>query len=958
MSQPDATHAEADAQSDPTPNDQQQQLIDSLDGTYLVDAGAGTGKTFTVTRRYANILETADVTPEDILLITFTRNAATEMRDRIVRQCDYGMAELADAPIQTFHSLCSDLLDEYGFDVPQHLGLDDHLPSSMRIIEDEVVEEALFQEFFERFVDDHPEYSGLIRTIDSPSNLLGLIKQLASKGVIPTAEGWYRDSDRHLTGDFEAFKQRFDEQNAPRNGGSKQSRLKEKLNGYGDDKCYLPDAPEKAELRGEGKAVPESVAARVFEEDREELTAFVHDLYVEYLRFALARNYLNFGFLQLFAFVLLCEDHQLRERVGFEYAMVDEFQDSSELQFKLTLLLAGTDNICVVGDWKQSIYSFQYAAVENITAFEERLQTFAADLNADHERVSYDTSSVSTIELVENYRSTQSILNFSEESLLVPAANHDAVDTEAVRERLTQLQSNTDVDNTRIEAVQHEDEHEALLATVHDIVGNEEYAVRDENDDLRPPEFGDIAVLTRTRDFGRELQAVADDHDLPLAYEGGIELFRTDEAKLLLAWLRILDSGSDRGWAVVLEEAGYTFDEIAHRLEYESYPEAMTAFRDRLDAAATHGGVARRVFERYGYSGPRADVLLHTIESVREATTLTRGGLIRFIAEGIETGSTHEVNTSAGENSVTVRTIHATKGLEHPIVIAANMNSGRFPPSGGSGGTITYDDLTGLRQRKCYGEAHGQPFIYDNWKADVLTKCIPRDYDEERRLLYVAITRAENHVLFTAGDDPNRFLDELSVGVRQGTTDVPQRIVDDESGSVLSVDAPTYAGPRQQSPHSLMDDSVYEEAEDGMGTAFGTAVHDFAERYILGDTVQPSNDDEFHAQSLIDSLSGDLRAEEDAYLPLDTDAGRVTLYGVIDLLHITPDAVDIIDYKTDRGRHAEAEYCKQLSVYYHVLTALYPDRTVQPSIFYTENGTRVPIDPLSLEELRSCLDER
>jgi len=53
--------------------------------------------------------------------------------------------------------------------------------------------------------------------------------------------------------------------------------------------------------------------------------------------------------------------------------MIDEFQDSSEIQFKLALLLADTNNVCVVGDWKQSIYSFQYAAVENITEFESRL---------------------------------------------------------------------------------------------------------------------------------------------------------------------------------------------------------------------------------------------------------------------------------------------------------------------------------------------------------------------------------------------------------------------------------------------------------------------------------------------------------------------------------------------------------------------------------------------------------
>jgi len=79
---------------------------------------AGTGKTFTVTRRYAEIVDQDGVEPEDVLLVTFTNNAATEMKDRIVAHCDYGMRELSDAPIQTFHSLCHDILMEHGFEAP------------------------------------------------------------------------------------------------------------------------------------------------------------------------------------------------------------------------------------------------------------------------------------------------------------------------------------------------------------------------------------------------------------------------------------------------------------------------------------------------------------------------------------------------------------------------------------------------------------------------------------------------------------------------------------------------------------------------------------------------------------------------------------------------------------------------------------------------------------------------
>jgi len=951
------TDEAGEIESAPTPNEKQRKLINSIDGTYLVDAGAGTGKTFAVTRRYAHILESTDVSPDDILLITFTRNAANEMKDRIVGHCDYSTAELSDAPIQTFHSLCHDILQDYGFAAPTLLGIEDHIPSSTRIVEDDVVEEALFQEFFEQFTDDYPEYTNFLRTISDPSELLDLINQLAAKGAFPTADGWYRDSGSHLDGDYAAFKRQFDEMNTPRNEGSKQSRLRSKLYRYGKNKCYLPDAPAKSDIRGDGKQVPDEVATRVFEEDRAGLKEFVHDIYFDYLRFALSRNYLNFSFLQLFAFVLLCEDHKLRSELSFEYVMVDEFQDSSEIQFKLALLLANTNNLCVVGDWKQSIYSFQYAAVENILEFRSRFSQFASELNSDHTRITYDTSDVQTIELEENYRSTQTILDFSEESLVTPAAKYDSVDTESVRDRIVHLNSNADHDDSTIRALQHEEEHESLLTAIDDVVGNSEYLVEDEDGTRRPPEYRDIAVLTRTRDFGRELQDVADDHGLPMAYEGGIELFRTDQAKLLLAWLRILEYNGDRGWAPVLERAGYTLEEVKYILETESYPEEMLAFRESLKSLDSLGGVVRRVFERYGFTDPRADVLLHTIESIRETTTLTHGDLIRFISQGIEHGSTHEVHTSAGENSVTVQTIHATKGLEHPIVIVANMNSGRFPPSSRGGQTILYDDAIGLRQRTVYDETHGQPYLYDNWKVDILRKSLARDYDEERRLLYVAITRAESHVLFTAGEDPNTFLEELPVEVDQGNPNVPDFDVTPDEKQMLDISLPDRIGPAGYSPHSLMDDTVYEEVEGGEGMEFGTRVHEFAERYCLGEEVDPRNNDERRVQSLLDSLSGELHPEENAYLPLDTEQGRVTLSGVIDLLHITPDTVDIIDYKTDRGRHAESEYRKQLSVYYHIITELYPERTIQPFIFYTQSGENVAIDPLSKSDLAALVVE-
>jgi len=168
---------------------------------------------------------------------------------------------------------------------------------------------------------------------------------------------------------------------------------------------------------------------------------------------------------------------------------------------------------------------------------------------------------------------------------------------------------------------------------------------------------------------------------------------------------------------------------------------------------------------------------------------------------------------------------------------------------------------------------------------------------------------------------------------------------------------PAPDGPVGHSPHTLMRDDVFEDVDDGRGTAFGTRTHEFAERYILEEDVEPSNDDERHIKSFIDSLDGELRVEEDAYLPLTVDGEQVTISGIVDLVHIRPNTVRIIDFKTDLSRHAQGEYRKQLSVYHHVLDEWFPDREVTAEIFYTAEGTRVDVEPFSRADLVEIVAE-
>jgi ATP-dependent helicase/nuclease subunit A len=937
------------------PNEQQQRLIDETEGAFLVDAGAGTGKTYTITRRYASIIGQRDVEPEDVTMFTFTENAASEMRDRIVQFCDYDMAALRDAPIGTFHGLCNQVISTHGFQAPTHLGIDDTLAPTADVLAEEVLEAERFREFARQFIDSHPEYEPFFQVSRDPGNFLELIRELAAKGIFPRESGWYRHGDRYLSGDSDLLEDALAVANQAKGGGSRQSDMQGSLSSW-DDTPYTPDAPSQNRVRGDGKEANEDLVWEAFEADRSDLQAFVHDLYFEYIEFALSRNYITFWMQLMFAFVLLCEDDSLREELQSEYVMIDEFQDTNELQFKLALLFADNENFCVVGDWKQSIFGFQHASVENILEFKPRVDQYIQELNSDKQRIPFEDPEITEIALEENYRSTQDILDFSKQSLELPATGSDDVDRSQLNlpEDVTPLQANTEHDlPSQIEAFRSDEDHgiDGLLTKIQRIVDNPAYQIVDEDGEVRSPTYDDIAVLTRVRSFGREVQRRAAECGLPVAYEGGMELFDTDHAKLVLAWLRITeDNHPEKGWAVVLERAGYTLPEASHILETGDYPDDIAAFADTLRELSDIGSLARRVLERYGLNDGYANALVSTLQETLDSTLLTRGDLVRFIEQSWEEGSTVEIADRTGRDSVTIQTIHKAKGLEYPIVIVANMNQGAFPPGGGGGARIRYSDVLGLRQTHVSTDAYGSPYVLPNWRYDLLSAGIPTEYHEERRLLYVAMTRAEHHLLFSAGENPCTFFEELDTEPSTIIPDVAEQEQSTERWPEFEPNIATGGLPHRLSAHDIMDE-IEGAGSEGLGMEHGQQVHDFAEQVAETGAGEPSSPDERRVKQFIEGLDGALIPEENAHLPLNTPGGRILLAGIIDLLHVTPDTVEVVDYKTDRSRSGQSEYQKQLSVYYHVLTSVYPDRQITLNIFYTAEGDLVEVDPLTEDEL-------
>ena len=908
------------------PNEKQKELIESHEGIYLVDAGAGTGKTYAVTERYAEILETRDVAPEDLLLMTFTRNAADEMQERIVNKCSYDKKELREAPISTFHSYCRKIIMENGFQIPQHLGINDSIASSTRLIENEVLEKQEFETFFYNFRERHEEYNDIFRVFRESSQILSIIKELAAKGTVPTKQGWYRNTEKYLDGSEEEFWKLVEEKNEPNQGkrGPTNSDLRSSVASSFRNKLFTEEDPGTYDFF-EDKKVKQEYFREAFEEERTHLKDFVHDVYLEYLEYCLSRNYINFNFLVVFAYVLLTEEESLRNDLEFDYVMIDEFQDTNEIQLKIAMLLS-TGNICAVGDWKQSIYSFQYTDVDNIRFFEERLERYKEELNNDRKRISYPIE-VDKINLKINYRSTQDVLDFSEQSLVLPATKKEEVDSQ-ILEDVTSLEADKD-SNSKIEALVSDDEVAAVLTKMQEVVGNNDY----ELEDGEIPSYNDVAVLTRNRKFGLKLRKKAKENGVPVAYEGGVKLFSTKPAKILLAWLRVLDNeNSYSGWSLILERAGYNFEEIRHITREEDYPREMIEFREELEDEKV-STVAKKVFRKYGLNNGFTDKITEVLQNTFDSSYKNTGELIRFIEDCIEDDKTYEVDSGSGE-AFTIQTIHSAKGLEYPIVFISDINNRHFPSTTGDSSPIIYDDTIGIRNKKKYVE--NEKYVFDNWKGNLTSKVLSGEYDEERRLMYVAMTRAEDHLFFTAEkENESPFFETLSLEPNEIEPEIQETNIETENKEELQVEKPMQKAPVKRSVHATMD---LDETAKGRGPEYGTKVHEFAEKYAKNPQIEPSDEikeDAEKVMKVIDNLDGELRTEVPIKVPVQEDGRKKVYHGKIDLLHTTDDKVQIIDWKTDLTKENHEEYQKQLKIYEKGIKEIFEDKEAEKMIFYT-----------------------
>ena len=521
-------------------------------------------------------------------------------------------------------------------------------------------------------------------------------------------------------------------------------------------------------------------------------------IYREYVQRCKLANAMDFDDLLVHTYRLFVERNDVLKKYGknFKYIMVDEYQDTNYVQKKiLTLLYNAMEEkaICAVGDDSQSIYSFRGANIENILSF---TRDFPAE-NGNYARL---------FKLEQNYRSTQTI---------VEAANS------LIKHNRNQIPKDVFSENAKGEKIQYKpaysDKEEAA------IVAKDVKRIRREDG----CQYSDFAILYRTNAQSRSFEEEFRKQGIPYRIYGGLSFYQRKEIKDIIAYFRLVANPDDeeaikriinypaRGigattvlkiadcahqnqvsfWEVIgaPEQYGLAVNKGAMN-KLETFRLLISSFIDRAqttdvyelgDAIIKESGISQDIM-----SGKDADDLARQ-ENLEEFLS----GMSAFVEERREEGRFDELflqdylqdvalltdadsDGDKDEPRVSLMTVHAAKGLEFPTVFVVGLEENIFPSP--------------------------------------LSAASLRELEEERRLLYVAITRAEKHCILTNAknrwrygkmefDNPSRFIDEIDGKLIDSQ--------DEAGGSLFGSMSESRLGSRSGSRFGSRADSMSDQPE-------------------------------------------------------------------------------------------------------------------------------------------------
>ncbi|MFZ9729127.1 MAG: ATP-dependent helicase [Candidatus Limnocylindrus sp.] len=746
-------------------NDEQYEAVTHGEGPLLVVAGAGTGKTQVITRRVAWLIAQQRALPEEILALTFTDRAAEEMQGRVDRLVPYGYAT---TPIKTFHAWGDELLRENA----HRLGISGELRVLGRAEVVLLLREHLFELGLSRFA-----------PLGDPTRFLGDVAGYISRAK---EEGVGADQIAAFGADLCARAEAL--------------RLE-----------HPADEKEQRQLNAHADALQ-----RLGEEHGELAAAY------RAYRTILARSgLLDFGDQVLLAYELLRDDPLVAARVRerHRWLLVDEYQDTNRLQGALVDLIAqGSRNLTAVGDDDQSIYRFRGAAIENILSFVDRYPDAAK------------------VVLTRNYRSTTPILTAARRLIRFN-------DPERLETKL---------------GISKELRAEAEGAAPHPVAFRRFRTTADEADWIASEIRASVAsgrmprehaVLVRANVDTAEISRSLNMAGIPWRASGAAGLYDRPEVRLLLAGLRhAADPEAPAPLFLICADprfkvpAGILAAAVGKsRREHRPLREALQAVGaanpETVRLMSSLGDLVKESVERTSgellYRWLRASGLL--AELTREATPeadeqirnigrlfdvvrsrsrlleLDRAPfLVRYLEELGEAGDDPSAaDVDPDLDAVALLTVHQAKGLEFPVVFVANMVETRFPARGRAPRLALAAELGGS----------DQIVPRDPRTPETPTVLDEEALREERRLAYVALTRAREQLYLSASERAtggvrprkvSRFISEALDLARtqleetaftgERSSSIAALEVEEPAGPVLPVRAP---GAAEQTPLTL-----------------------------------------------------------------------------------------------------------------------------------------------------------
>ena len=524
-----------------------------------------------------------------------------------------------------------------------------------------------------------------------------------------------------------------------------------------DDKAYKPNGvADRISMAKNHLLLPQQYAISSWAaDDAQHKRPMVSQIYQRYVERCHQANAMDFDDLLVKTFVLLRDHEDVRYKYieRFQYVLVDEYQDTNYAQQEIVLLLAhGHGRVCVVGDDAQSIYSFRGANIDNILNFQKQYQ------------------GARLFKLEQNYRSTQ---------LIVRAANS------LIRKNERQIHKDVFSENEVGERLMlkpaYSDKEEAM------IVCNDIKRIRRQDN----CEFSDFAILYRTNAQSRSFEEQMRKDGIPYRIYGGLSFYQRKEIKDVIAYFRVVVNPNDeealrriinypaRGigdttvgkivetasrhqvslWQVIQQPIVFDLNLAKGTLtKLEAFRTLIEGWSARVDQEDTYelghsiimeSGISKEI---YGSSNPEdlsrqenleefLGGMQDFVETRKEEDRENETGLSDFLQE-VALLTDLDSDDDKEQPKVSLMTIHAAKGLEFPTVFVVGLEENIFP----------------------------SPMCVNTM----------RELEEERRLLYVAITRAEKHCILTCAQ--NRF--------RYGRMefDTPSRFIKDFDPSLLKVE--------------------------------------------------------------------------------------------------------------------------------------------------------------------------